>query len=353
MVDVTNGAEALDTLAARAFDIVLMDRHMPEMNGLEATRRIRQLQGPLSQIPIVGITASAIETEISACLKAGMDEVLTKPVIRKLLLGALERLSALDGKTPAALARESVLVVDIVEVDRVVIEKQLAKLGLACQFANDGEEALQTATEAVFCLILTDMSLPRMDDLSFVASLREQEKSTSSPTPVVAVTGQAEEPGDRDRYLEAGMADFLVKPIEFHRLAATLERLPKRLEQADAGVRLPQLDDDVLDLAPMLEAYGSIDDHAKEMFELYRTTTADYIERLRAAHARDDTEAAIDASHAAAGASKNAGAKKLGALFSQVEIALHAGDLGQAQGRMTEIDQAWARLEEALSKLPD
>ena len=80
VVNVEHGVDALSILKMETFDIIVMDRHMPEMDGLEATRRIRAMDEPLASIPIVGVTASAIKTELESCLEAGMNEVLTKPV---------------------------------------------------------------------------------------------------------------------------------------------------------------------------------------------------------------------------------------------------------------------------------
>jgi signal transduction histidine kinase/ActR/RegA family two-component response regulator len=88
-----NGVEALVCLAARRFDIVLMDWQMPEMDGLEATRRLRAGHaGELNRgIAIVALTANAFAEDRSACLEAGMNDFLTKPVQVAQLIGAIER----------------------------------------------------------------------------------------------------------------------------------------------------------------------------------------------------------------------------------------------------------------------
>jgi CheY-like chemotaxis protein len=75
-----NGREALEMLKPEAgFDLVLMDMHMPEMDGLEASRTIRGLEGPLSQIPIVALTAAGALSDIRQCQEAGMDYFIAKP----------------------------------------------------------------------------------------------------------------------------------------------------------------------------------------------------------------------------------------------------------------------------------
>ncbi len=75
-----HGGEALERFATGRFDLVLMDRHMPVMDGLEATRQIRALDGPDHEVAIIGVTAAANEREIADCMAAGMNAVITKPI---------------------------------------------------------------------------------------------------------------------------------------------------------------------------------------------------------------------------------------------------------------------------------
>ena len=69
-----------NVLPYKTFDLIIMDARMPGMNGYQATQRIRQMQNDLKEIPILGATASAMPGEIEACFKAGMDDVVTKPI---------------------------------------------------------------------------------------------------------------------------------------------------------------------------------------------------------------------------------------------------------------------------------
>jgi CheY-like chemotaxis protein len=84
-----DGAEALAIVQAGPFDIVLMDMQMPIMSGVEATRRIRGLDGPVRDIPIVALTANAMSDQISRCRDAGMNDHLAKPIERERLREAI------------------------------------------------------------------------------------------------------------------------------------------------------------------------------------------------------------------------------------------------------------------------
>lgn len=102
---VGNGCEALEALASRPFDIVLMDVHMPEMDGLEATRRIREaerLGRRPNRIPIVALTASTLEGDRQICIDAGMDAFLAKPLDPAALKALLVRLVPADPATKTA-----------------------------------------------------------------------------------------------------------------------------------------------------------------------------------------------------------------------------------------------------------
>ena len=86
-----NGELALEKLEEQEFDLVFMDCQMPVMDGYEATRRIRRLQGEVAGIPIVALTANVMRRDLDACLAAGMDDTLTKPITQTKLHEMLEK----------------------------------------------------------------------------------------------------------------------------------------------------------------------------------------------------------------------------------------------------------------------
>lgn len=97
-----NGCEALKALSATPYDVVLMDCQMPEMDGLETTRRIRRAESGIMnpQVPVVALTAAATEEDRAACLAAGMNDYLLKPFALTELAHALERWHPLSRGTP-------------------------------------------------------------------------------------------------------------------------------------------------------------------------------------------------------------------------------------------------------------
>jgi CheY-like chemotaxis protein/HPt (histidine-containing phosphotransfer) domain-containing protein len=98
---VENGMQAIERLRETPYDLVLMDVAMPVMDGLDATRAIRALDGPAAKVPVVAMTANALSQDEARCRDAGMDDYLTKPIERANLLAMLSRwLGPLEGPRP-------------------------------------------------------------------------------------------------------------------------------------------------------------------------------------------------------------------------------------------------------------
>jgi CheY-like chemotaxis protein len=101
IVSVVNGREAIAAVAKNAFDIVLMDVQMPEMDGLEASTAIRQMEALTgAHVPIIALTAHAMKGDREICIAAGMDEYLSKPINPKQLFALIESLTGRPGTTP-------------------------------------------------------------------------------------------------------------------------------------------------------------------------------------------------------------------------------------------------------------
>ena len=90
---VGNGAEAVEAISTRPYDVVLMDVQMPEMDGIEATAAIRELPGELSKVPIIALTANAMKGDRERYLGAGMDDYVSKPIDRGELMAAIARVT--------------------------------------------------------------------------------------------------------------------------------------------------------------------------------------------------------------------------------------------------------------------
>ncbi|MBC9175359.1 ATP-binding protein [Pseudoroseomonas ludipueritiae] len=151
---VEDGSAALAAVQAEDFDLVLMDLQMPVMDGLEATRQIRKLAPPQSQVPIVAVTASVLPEQVEACKAAGMDAHLSKPIDRESLLRMVAGFGRRTATAPVAVAAGQSPVLDLVAFGALTRDLGAAAPAVMSEFAVElrrGAEvlnALNAGTEA-------------------------------------------------------------------------------------------------------------------------------------------------------------------------------------------------------------
>ena len=219
---------------------VLMDVNLPGMDGNEATRRIRAFPNKLKRtVPIVAITGNTAPADIDECRHAGMNDFLGKPVdpeaLRQTIVTAHNKWreqngGGLETAAPAVAAAPGhqqplfVLVVDDNEINQKVIVGYLKADGHASEVAASGEKAVALAAEKLYDLILMDVTLPGIDGLEASRRIRAFDDPAKNNVPIVAITGNIE-PGDVKACRDAGMNDFLGKPIDPASLHGVLTRL--------------------------------------------------------------------------------------------------------------------------------
>ncbi|MCK4709282.1 MAG: response regulator, partial [Gammaproteobacteria bacterium] len=223
IISVVNGREAIDLIESEQyhFDAIITDRHMPVMDGIEATRIIREMTAPYDTIPIIGITASVITDELKQCLDAGMNKVLAKPISVPKLLNVLGKLTNQPVASTDKQGDSLVLVVDDVETNLDLASRQLTKLGIKSELYQNSREALKAARTGAYSLILVDNSMPELDGMEFTRKLREYEISKGLRTPLIMVSGSATME-DRNKYFAIGMDGCLEKPVLLDALKTVL-----------------------------------------------------------------------------------------------------------------------------------
>jgi len=255
----TNGAEAFLQLSraqseGRAFRVAIMDMHMPGISGAELCRMVKA-DPNLNATTLVLMPSVGQHGDAKAFKELGFSVYLPKPIrkddLHNCLLvalgargmekeaGIISRYSAREALMANGQAFRILLAEDNVFNQRVA-KAMLTKLGMHADIVPNGLEALKALESAPYDLVLMDMQMPEMDGLETSRQIRKPGRPVLNPqVPVIAMTANAMR-SDRKQCLDAGMNDFLSKPVSLDRLAAILQKWLK----PDAGQSAPIEPDD-------------------------------------------------------------------------------------------------------------
>ena len=234
----TNGATALQLVheeqaAGRKIDAAIIDMQMPVINGRDLAATL-QASPATADIALLLLTSVAMRGEASRFAVAGFRAYLTKPLKSELLLRSLQAvLNGEHGKGDAMITRHTfrehdrqarLLLVEDNPVNQRLAVILLQKLGHHIDTAVNGHEALKALAQTPYDLVLMDCRMPVMDGYEATRVIRRGESGVLNPNiPIIAMTANAMA-GDRELVLEAGMNDYLAKPINPKTLDETLQR---------------------------------------------------------------------------------------------------------------------------------
>lgn len=233
-------ASARDALARLAggakFDVVVLDRDLSDTDGIALARQIRGLGEP-GRLPLILLSAMVpmAERQQREMEAVGFAVVLNRPIKASPLLNAFMAIfagaalrpdRAGQGSDVAETARQyplSILVVDDNATNRKLASKVLERLGYRPDMAADGRSAVETYLGGRHDVVLMDIEMPDMDGIEATRLIRAAIAGAARPPYVVALTANAMS-GDRERYLEAGLDDYVSKPLHVEELVASLRR---------------------------------------------------------------------------------------------------------------------------------
>ena len=339
---VGSGADALAVLQAAAaagapYDVVVLDGQMPGMDGFELAAAI--LDAPELHTTRLVMLASTGDHRARA-REVGIPTYLTKPVRRERLLDAVadasrhEEPAAAAPTTAAPGSAVRVLIAEDNAVNQLVIEKMLTKRGFAVDIAEDGLEALAKLATGSYAAVFMDCQMPNLDGYTTTGRIREQE-GAGERLPVIAMTAHAMK-GDRERCLEAGMDDYLAKPLRPEELDEVLARW---LGYAPAAPAVEALIDD----ARMRTFRDDYPDIVDQLLDLFLDSTPPLLDELREAVGAGDDDALRRTAHKLKGSCQNIGATFMATLCRSIET----GD-GDAAATVAELDSALALTETAI-----
>ena len=250
----------------------------------------------------------------------------------------------------------TVLVIDDTGTNRELAARQLLRLGLACDTAENGQVGLAMTETRRYRLILVDGSMPVMDGFDFARRFRERETTRGEArTPIVAMTAHAMA-GDAQRFFAAGTDDYLAKPVTLEKLKGKLGlwlRPPGEGETAPATAPAVE-SDSALDLPALAAMLG--EDDPGVIVQLLSVFIAEFptlVRPIRAALDAGDLVALARATHAAKSAAGSAAARPLAALLGRLEAVAGSADAETLAALEQAMTREFARVENAVNALAE
>jgi len=348
------------------FHLAILDHMMPDMDG-EALGGVIKDDPALKETVLVMLTSFGQRGDATRMKDIGFAAYLTKPIKGSQLFDCLVTVlgeapsQSGDGQKQPLVTRHTlaeakkqkvrILLVEDNIVNQKLAKIMLTKVGYQVDVANDGKEAVEkyTTSPEHFGLILMDVQMPEMDGMEATAEIRKLEtrrseaeipssakqkrgnlklKNHNSTTellnhvPIIAMTAHALK-GDRERCIEAGMDDYVSKPIQPDKLLEAIERhisasTPGKPKATDSTASDEK---DVFDRAELLERVGGDEELCVELLDTFVQDIPARLEELKQALADNDSTLLRQQAHAIKGASANIGAHALREVSFEVEKA--------------------------------
>jgi signal transduction histidine kinase/DNA-binding response OmpR family regulator len=349
-----NGAEALRVLEdaserGHPFSLVLVDANMPQMDGFEVARKVRA-NPRLAGATIMMLSSSGHYGESARCRELGIAYHLTKPVDQRELLAAIGRALAREQSPrlslPVAMLpsdlpprRLHVLLAEDNKVNQRLATSLLARRGHRVTIATNGKEALDAIERESFDAVLMDVQMPEMGGFEATAVIRRREAATGTHLPIIAMTAHAMK-GDRERCLDAGMDEYITKPLDSRRLCAVVESTV-----AGETASLPAPEETAPDTyGAVLARVGGDAQLLAEISRLFIDDVPSHLAKIRAALDARDPEGLRRAAHAFKGAAANFEAAAV------VRAARRLEEIG-TRNAFTDHESAWETLNAETAEL--
>jgi CheY-like chemotaxis protein len=322
-----SGAEAIQAVREAAstmkpFDVVLLDSHMPEVDGFAVAQQIVAD----AEVPpqIIMLTSASAQGDGARCRQIGVGGYLIKPVRQAELYEAI--VAAIGYRERRETPAQDVKGGDGIRVTRVLLAEDnvvnqkvaiglLSPRGHFIDVVANGVEAVEAVRNGTYDVVLMDVQMPLMNGLEATRAIRDFEAHTGRHTRIVAMTAHAMK-GDREKCLAAGMDGYLAKPIDRNALLAVVEK------NAPFGVACPPTTG--MDLEAMRARLGGDEELMREIMQLFLDDYPDRLANLASAVRDGDADAVRVAAHTMKGAAAQLSATSVAACASSLEQAAAA-----------------------------
>ena len=293
------------------FELVLIDSDMPESDGFSLIRWIRDQYGGDCK-NVMMITSVRNRKQIDSN-ELPVSSIITKPVrpsdLLDAIIGSLSETGTIETQpetipeSPDTPPERSlhILVAEDTSFNQKFITRLLTRWGHRPLIVDNGTQAVTTCATERFDLILMDVQMPEMDGFEATQKIREMEQQRGLHTPIIAMTAHAMK-GDRERCLEAGMDDYVPKPISSKLLLQTIHKLvPDRDELAKAETTVEGDEAPLFDNRALLEAFDNDGDFLRDVIDMYMADYPEMMGTIRDSIRKQDADMLHRTAHALKG----------------------------------------------------
>ncbi|PQO38779.1 histidine kinase [Blastopirellula marina] len=365
---VANGVEALKELqngfqSDSPYQLALVDVMMPEMDGIELVRHIRQFTDT-SSLTIVMLSSADRPTDPDFARTLDVAKCITKPITQSMLLNGIasamgtSRSDSVHGgkfvsETPQRFIPRNILLAEDGVVNRKVAQSLLENRGHHVTSVENGQLAVDAYQNGSFDLILMDVQMPVLDGFAATEEIRRLEAGMSHKIPIIALTAHAMK-GDRERCLAGGMNDYVSKPFRPEELFAAVERVQPIVIHSPSENNQPD-DNSEVNHCPFhrgraLENVGGSEDILYEMIDLFTTECPKQLNDIQAAFAAGDNEKFIRSAHTLKGSVALFAADEATAAARRIEFMGRDNELGDFQNAWKDLKQRINELMAALAE---
>lgn len=306
-------------------DLVISDYKMPNMSGMELVSTIRSIPS-LKDIKFILLTSVTQKGDAHKAKSEGFHAYLTKPIKKNdliattsLVLGIvdknLENTPIITSHLEKEIKRSyqpKILMVEDNLINQKVVVKTLQKKGYQCDLAANGEEAIKAVLEHGYDIIFMDCQMPVMDGYQATRRIRELEKSEKR-IKIVAMTAYAME-GDKEKCIEAGMDDYLTKPMDFDEVIRHIENIKiDEKSNLDADIWTPFKN-------VFMDKSGLDEEETANIFNEFEKIFENQIELLEKASQNRDFESIQNIAHQIKGSAANLRIETIKELAEHLEI---------------------------------
>ncbi|MBP1910208.1 PAS domain S-box protein [Methanolobus bombayensis] len=348
------------------FKVALLDMQMPGMDGVLLGRIIKS-DKDLSDIQLIMLSSATQMSDSWKQNKNNFTACLSKPIKSSVLLTKLSAMFSEDDESErkdtskkgieasGMYKKEArILLVEDNVVNQHVAQSILQKLGITADVANNGLEAIEALETIAYDLVFMDIQMPEMDGLEASRHIRNEQSSViNHNVPIIAMTAHAMK-GDEDKCIEAGMNDYLPKPVNLEALAQVIDKWTDQVSEEKHHENITDEENKdtlIFDRRSFMENIMDDITMAREIIGIFQKNAPRQFDELKESVNKEEIENIIKNAHSLKGSSASVGGISLSNISAEIEKLAGSGEIDAVVEMLPELEKNYELLVQELERL--